>query len=282
MAQDSKAYLSLLILFPPKSPRAHISPMYVCKIAEQTQTIRAFPPWVYFLEQSLQHFLFFGFLLSPDHEISLFGYLNLLYKAICKIWEVYNFLYIRSLKIKVKNTWSWKRPLERWVRWQAWAQVSCSLLNVTRLVLVATGELVSLVLELVFYFSLDSLFYPFCWTFWVSQTVTVIHWFSQLSNAIAFSVNFIFIKNLEYTCLKNFRPSKITYVYWPALYFYLDSLIYWNEIHTAIMISKFVLLTTGQSSKSRDEFWGQRIVTLFLADREGTLLVSQTKPSSMT
>ena len=224
MAQDSKAYLALLILFPPKSPHAHISPMYVCKIAGTTQTIRAFPPWVYFLEQSWQHF--FVFLLSPDHEISLFGYLNLLYKAICKIWEVYNFLYIHSLKIKVKNTWSWKRrPLERWVRWQEWAQVSCSLLNVTRLVLVATHELVSLVLELVVCFSLDSLFYPFCWTFWVSQTVTVIHWFSQLSNAIAFSVNFIFIKNLEYTCLKNFRPSKITYVYWPTLYFYLESLI---------------------------------------------------------
>ena len=47
---------------------------------------------------------FFVFLLRPDHEISLFGYLNLLYKAICKIWEVYNFLYIHSLKIKVKNT----------------------------------------------------------------------------------------------------------------------------------------------------------------------------------
>lgn len=151
-----------------------------------------------------------------------------------------------------------------------------------RTVLVATRELASLVLELVFCFSLDSLFYPFCWTFRVSQTVTVIHWFSQLSNAIALSVNFIFIKNLEYTCLKNFRPSKITYVYWPTLYFCLDSLIYWNEIHTAIMISKFLLLTTGQSSKSRDEFWGQRKVTLFSADREGALQVSQTKPSSMS
>lgn len=164
MAQDSKSYLSLLMLFPLKSPCAHISPTYVCKISGTNSNDQSLSflsilsgvgNWSIFLSSS-----------QPRPWDSLFGYLNLLYKAICKITEVYNFLYIHSFKIKVKNTWSWKRrPLERRIHQQSWVQVSCSLLNVTGLVLVATHGLVSLILEWVFCFSLDSLFYPFCWTF---------------------------------------------------------------------------------------------------------------------
>ena len=164
MAQDSKIHLSLLILFPLKSPCEHISPIYVCKISGTNSNNQSLSSLS--VLSGAGHWSIFCTSSQLRPWDSLFGYLNLLYKAICKIWEVYNFLYIHSFKIKVKNTWCWKRrPLERRIHWQSWVQVSCSLLNVTGLVLVAAHELVSLIPELVFCFSLDSLFYPFCWTF---------------------------------------------------------------------------------------------------------------------